>query len=381
MPAAVTSHVIAPEMDKRQDGTPVVPLVAIAGSAGGIEAMRDIISRLPALFPAPILCLQHLSTSHCSTLVDVLQSQTPLRVRWAQQGDRLAPGVVYISPPGHSVVVRPDGTLVLTPIATRLDGLHAADLFFASVAASYGHRAVVIVLSGVGWDGTEGVCAVHERRGTVLVQDKACAFIWGMPKAALATGCVDAVLPPQEIAPVLVNLVRDGYSNGNLRAIVARFVDRRLVAVTPALHTELRNLLAMTVVVQGTDLGNIQLLDRETGTLGIVVQRGFGIDFLQYFATVSSQDDSACGRAMRDGESVLIADVNTDPLFVAHRGIAASAGFRSVQSTPLISRGGALLGILSTHFRTARHRSPGELRAIQLHARRAADIIERLSTA
>src|SRR5215813_8169947 len=173
-------------MDKRQDGTPVVPLVAIAGSAGGIEAMRDIISRLPALFPAPILCLQHLSTSHCSTLVDVLQSQTPLRVRWAQQGDRLAPGVVYISPPGHSVVLRPDGTLVLTPISARLDGLHAADLLFASVAASYEHRQ------------------------SVGAQGKVSAFVCGRPKAALASGCVDAVLPPEEIAPVLVNLVRDG---------------------------------------------------------------------------------------------------------------------------------------------------------------------------
>src|SRR5262249_19935701 len=123
-------------MDKRQDGTPVVPPVAIAGSAGGIEAMRDIISRLPALFPAPILCLQHLSTSHCRRLVGVWRSQTPRGVRWAKRGGRLAPGVVYTSPPGHSVVARPDGTLVLTPIAPRLDGLHAADLFFASVAAS-----------------------------------------------------------------------------------------------------------------------------------------------------------------------------------------------------------------------------------------------------
>src|SRR5262249_4507979 len=234
--------------------------------------------------------------------------------------------------------------------------------------------------SGVGWDGTEGVCAVHERRGTVLAQDKASAFIWGMPKAALATGCVDAVLPPQEIAPVLVNLVRDGYSNGNLRAIVARSVDRRLVAVTPALHTGLRNLLAMTVAMQGTDLGNIQLLDRETGTLGIVVQRGFGIDFLQYFEAVGSQDESACGRAMRVQEPVLIADVNTDPLFAAHRRTAAPAGSRAAQSTPLTSRRGALLGILSTHSRTARQPPHSDLQAIQLYARRAADMIERLAS-
>src|SRR5262245_58405629 len=107
-------------MDKRHNGPPPVSLVAIAGSAGGIEAMCDIVSRLPAPFPAPILYLQHLSTSRCSTLVDVLQSQTVLKVRWAQQGDRLTSGVVYISPAGHSVLVRPDGTLVLAPIATRL---------------------------------------------------------------------------------------------------------------------------------------------------------------------------------------------------------------------------------------------------------------------
>ena len=370
------------QMDKHgHDELPAASLVAIAGSAGGIEAMCDIVSRLPAFFPAPILYFQHLGTSRCSTLVEVLQSQTALKVSWARQGERLTPGVVYVSPAGHSVIVRPDGTLVLAPIATRLDWLRAADLFFASVAASYGRRAVAIVLSGFGWDCTEGVSAVHERNGTLLVQDRASAFIWGMPKAALTTGCVDAALSPQEIAPLLVTLVRNGCSQGNLRASVARFIDRRLLAVTPALHNGLRKLLAMTVAIQGTDLGNIQLLDQQTGTLSIVVQRGFGLDFLQYFETVGIQDESACGRAMRSQAPVLIADVNTDPLFVAHRGIAASAGFRAVQSTPLISRRGALLGILSTHFRTARGQSEGELRAIQHHALRAADMIERLALA
>lgn len=364
-----------------RDGQSQIALVAIAGSAGGGVALREILAQLPADFPAPILYLQHLSASHLSTLADVLQFRTVLQVRWAQQGDRLRAGVVYLCPAGYAFLVRPDGTLTLAPTATRREALHGADRFFASVAASYAHRAVAIVLSGAGWDGTEGVCSVHARHGTVFVQDEASAGFWGMPKAALATGCVDLVLPLQEIAPVLVNLVRDGHPLAALRTRVATCLGSNRMSVAPGLHDALEQLLAMALTMHCTDLGNIQLVDRQAGALAIVAQRGFGLDFLEYFRAVDGQDETACGRAMHAREPVLIADVAVDSCFAVHRSIAGSAGFRAVQSTPLMSRGGTLLGILSTHFRRPRRMSPGEWQRLEQHARLTADVIERLHVA
>jgi hypothetical protein len=250
-----------------------------------------------------------------------------------------------------------------------------------SVAAAYAQRAVAIVLSGAGWDATEGVCAVHERNGLVLVQDEDSAFMWGMPKAAVATGCVDLVLPLEEIAPVLVNLVRDGHPLAALQICAGMVAKRAHVSVSPGLRDRLGRLLAMALKTQGTDLGNIQLVDQQTGTLAIVAQRGFGLDFLDYFGSVGRQDESACARAMRAREPVFIADVTTDPAFAMHRHIAASAGFRAVQSTPLIGRDGALLGILSTHFRRPQPMPHLPLWTLEQHARLSANTIEQLSSA
>src|SRR5262249_56188099 len=119
--------------------------------------------------------------------------------------------VVYFCSGGSSLLVNPEGSFTLVPMATFCERLRAADCFFTSIAASYGSRAIAIILSGAGWDGTEGLCALHEVGGAVFAQDEDSAFLWGMPKAAIAAGCVDSVLPLREIAPVLVNLVRDRF--------------------------------------------------------------------------------------------------------------------------------------------------------------------------
>jgi hypothetical protein len=362
------------------NGHPRIGIVAVAGSTGGSVAMGEVLARLPADFPAPILYLQHLTRSGHSHLAELLQCYTVLKVRWARQGERITGGGVYICPAGSFFLVQPDGTLTLFPITTLRDALYGADRFFESVAATYGQRAVALVLSGAGWDATEGVCAVHQRSGTVLVQDEDSAFMWGMPKAAVATGCVDLVLPLHEIAPVLVNLVRDGYPLVALQTGAAWFARRGHVSVPNSLRNKLNRLLAVALKMQGTDLGNIQLLDRKTGTLAIVAQRGFGLDFLDYFARVGKQDESACARAMRDGAPVFIADVTTDPAFAAHRAIAASAGFRAVQSVPLIGREGDLLGILSTHFRKPHHLPLLGSGTLEQHARLSAHAIEQLSS-
>jgi PAS domain S-box-containing protein len=137
----------------------------------------------------------------------------------------------------------------------------------------------------------------------------------------------------------------------------------------------LERVLDAIIALQNADFGNIQLYNPETQALEIVAQRGFKQDFLEHFRCVRT--GAACGRAMELGERVIVEDVETDPEFAPHRNIAASAGFRAVQSTPLLSRGGAILGMLSTHFRTPHRPSLRDLRFTDLYARHAAEILER----
>lgn len=328
-----------------------VALIAVAGSAGAILPMRQLLSCLPADFPVPILYLQHLSTSRNSCLAEVLQYATGLEVRWARHGERPKPKTVYICPGGFSFVMSPGERITLVPVKTSFDLLRSADLFFSSVAAQYGPRAVAVVLSGYGSDGREGICAVHAEGGAVIAQSEDTAEVWGMPRAAQTTGLVDFALSPPDLAPLLVDLVRDGKAAAAMEAR-ATLLERTAPLPQRTLRNGLQDLLGRAVARAGADLGNLQLVDRR-GVLSIVAQRGFGLGFLGHFRSVRPDDDSACARAMRDRTSVFLADVEKDPLFAPHRGIAAVAGFRAVRSTPLIGSDGGLIGVLSVHFRRA----------------------------
>jgi signal transduction histidine kinase len=149
----------------------------------------------------------------------------------------------------------------------------------------------------------------------------------------------------------------------------------RLLASTE-LQPLLEEILDATIDLLHADFGTVQLCDPESRVLQLLVHRGFKQDFLDHFARVY-EDSSVCGRAMRQGSRVIVEDVNTDPPFAPHRAIAASAGFRAVQSTPLFSRCGELLGMISTHFRQPHRPSEHELRFFDLYAHFAAEFIER----
>jgi PAS domain S-box-containing protein len=146
----------------------------------------------------------------------------------------------------------------------------------------------------------------------------------------------------------------------------------RLLA-TSELQPLLEEVLDASIQLQGADFGNIQLYNPETGKLDIVVHRGFDQEFLDYFRDTG--ENAACGRAMKQGKRVLIEDVEKDAEFEPHRQIAASAGYRAVQSTPLFDRKGEPLGVLSTHFRQPHRPSERELRMTDLYARQAAEMI------
>jgi hypothetical protein len=110
----------------------------------------------------------------------------------------------------------------------------------------------------------------------------------------------------------------------------------------------------------GAERGNLQVRDPRTRSLRIAAQTGFDREFLDYFSVVND-DQSACGRALAQRRQVVIKDVNTDLEFAAHREIAAASAFRAVLSTPLVDRGGRIVGVVSTHYGHPYHPSPQDL--------------------
>jgi signal transduction histidine kinase/ActR/RegA family two-component response regulator len=146
------------------------------------------------------------------------------------------------------------------------------------------------------------------------------------------------------------------------------------------LSAALDDALENVILACSADFGNLQLINPQTGDLEIVVQRGFGQDFLDHFRAVRVEDGSACARAMLCGERVIVEDVLLDPDFEPHRAVAAAAGFRAVQSTPLRTHDGRVLGMISTHFRQPHRVSDRDQRLLDLYARYAADLIERIRT-
>ena len=182
-------------------------IVVCASSAGGIDALADVLGRLPIDFPAPIVLVQHRGTGTPNFLRDVLQRQTRLPVLRARAGERLRPGHVYVASPEQHLVIRPDHTL------DYVDGrkIHflrsSANPLFESASDVYNRGTVAVVLTGYDADGTDGVQSVKARGGMVIAQSPETCEISEMPRSAINSGAVDFVLPVKEIAAALVRIV------------------------------------------------------------------------------------------------------------------------------------------------------------------------------
>jgi two-component system, chemotaxis family, protein-glutamate methylesterase/glutaminase len=182
-------------------------IVALAASAGGLNALTQVLQALPADFAAGIVVVQHLDPRHRSLMAEILGRRIALKVKEAAQGDRVAAGTVMIAPPNNHLLVNQEGLLTLTQTELVHFLRPSADLLFESTAAAYRERAIAVILSGSGHDGAMGVKAIKKMGGTVIAQDQESSEFGGMPAAAQQTGLVDFVLPLNEIARALQTLV------------------------------------------------------------------------------------------------------------------------------------------------------------------------------
>ena len=222
-----SAHLEAEPSQPALDAPPALPrharVIAVGASAGGLHALSLILAALPADLPAPVLVVQHLAPDFPSRLAHILGRHTDLRVRQAAEGDRLHAGWVYVAPPDRHLLARADGTLSLTQTHKVHHCRPSADVLLASVAASFGTRAVGVILTGGDGDGAAGITAIKEAGGVTLAQDVPSSQEASMPRHAAATGAVDFVLPLTEIAAALVALTgpvgrfdpeRDGHPRG-----------------------------------------------------------------------------------------------------------------------------------------------------------------------
>ena len=186
-------------------------LVVIAASMGGLRAMETILESLPEDFPMPLALVQHRTTDEPNLLAQVLSRHARIAVKLAEEGDTLQPGTVYIAVPHLHLVVNDNRTLSLVDGRRIHNVLSSANPLFESAAEVLGPRVIAVVLTGYDRDGTDGVQAVRRAGGVVLAQDEVTSRSFAMPRSAIATGAVDAVLPLEAIGPALVGLASGTY--------------------------------------------------------------------------------------------------------------------------------------------------------------------------
>src|SRR5277367_589015 len=178
-------------------------VVGIGASAGGLQACSKLVDALPADTGMAFILVQHLDPTHESMMVDLLASHTAMAVWQVTDGMILERDQLYVIPPGTYLSVS-DGVLRLSPPQARHGARLPFDFLLHSLAEAYGVRAVCIILSGTGGDGSLGLKAVKERGGLVIAQDPDEAGYGGMPRSAIATGLVDRILPVARIPAALV---------------------------------------------------------------------------------------------------------------------------------------------------------------------------------
>lgn len=210
------------DVETKPDGTeaPSAPgsfIVGVGASAGGLEAIRELVKNLPDNVAATYVIVQHMSPRHKSLLTKLIGRETELNVIEIESGTVPEANTVYVTPPNHDIVLR-NGILQLqTPSTAAAAPSPSVDRFFISVAEDAGERAVGIVLSGTGTDGAYGIQAIRAAGGISIAQDDKSAKYDGMPVAAVETGCVDLVMKPEDIGQHLSKILSQPRSFEELR--------------------------------------------------------------------------------------------------------------------------------------------------------------------
>jgi len=183
-------------------------LVMIAASTGGPKIITSIFKKLPRDFPAPIVVVQHMPGSFTKAFAKRLNEHSSISVMEGKEGSFLNKGKAFIAPGDFHLEFSNDRKIMLNK-KPALHGVRpSADITMNSASENFDGNLIGVILSGMGKDGSIGVRNISRRGGYVIAQDKDTSVVHGMPKSAIDSGCVDLVLPANEIADKLISLVK-----------------------------------------------------------------------------------------------------------------------------------------------------------------------------
>lgn len=195
--------------DTVNKGTTAFPVVGIGASAGGLEALERFLTNVPAGSGIAYVVIQHLDPTHVGMMPELLQRATPMPVQQVKNRMKVKPDHIYVIPPNRDMSILHGVLYLFEPRAPRGQRL-PIDFFFKSLAEDLHQRAVAVVLSGMGSDGTAGLRSIKENAGIAVAQEPESAAFSAMPQSAIDSGLVDVIGPAEQLPAMLINSLRYG---------------------------------------------------------------------------------------------------------------------------------------------------------------------------
>lgn len=198
---------IQPKTVKQEEPKQTYDILAIAASTGGPAAIQVVLDGLGNNFPLPVLLVQHIAHGFVEALVDWLNTTLSITVSVAHHEQRMLPGYVYLAPDNHHLLTIGAGTIGLRRGMEYDRFCPSADILFDSVANVYGKRAIGVILTGMGDDGSQGLRAMRAKGGLTYAQDEASCVVYGMPQAAVAVGAISRVVTLDTMAKTILEQI------------------------------------------------------------------------------------------------------------------------------------------------------------------------------
>ncbi|SNS70158.1 CheB methylesterase [Belliella buryatensis] len=181
-------------------------IILIGSSAGGLQAIMQILPELSKEYPIPIILVQHRAKEPKDLLEEVLQHKTKLKVKQADEKEKILPGHIYVAPPDYHLLIEQNETFSLSSDEPVQYSRPSIDVLFESAASVYGASLLAIILTGANQDGTQGLKAIKSKNGYTISQNPKEATFQLMPESAIASNTIDKVLNLNEIKQFLINL-------------------------------------------------------------------------------------------------------------------------------------------------------------------------------
>ncbi|AVQ12511.1 Protein-glutamate methylesterase CheB [Leptospira santarosai] len=180
--------------------------IVMGVSAGGMNAMKTILPYLPSEYGIPLILVQHIGPRSDGTWFRILGDLCGIRIKEAEEKEKIEPGTVYVAPPNYHLLIEKDKTLSLAVTERVNFSRPSIDVLFESASDAYGDRLIGIVLTGANSDGAKGLKKIKENGGLAIVQDPLCSEASLMPESAIRAGPVDHILSLEKITELLIRL-------------------------------------------------------------------------------------------------------------------------------------------------------------------------------